>query len=296
MTSRTGPPVKQLPEDFAARLRALQKADNPLLNALLDACRNQDWPAPSLAAGLGMNPAAISKRVQRAREHAAQARAGDPARVAQMARIAPLLETWEIPPVPQVHATLDGKKLSPDEIRRLSEMQAIASRVNGAMPAGHPDRRVSEQFSDELAELIEHQGLTPYYLSLVLGVSHRAITSRLERHHYRTPPPSVTGTSSGEYYGRKIGDDGQGALRLTPEQRTELREAWAKLADLLAAGPLRPPVRRRNQLVRLLRTYLDQGFTLANLAQAMNTRDHRVRFTELQQLVAMTRRQKAVPA
>ena len=46
----------------------------------------------------------------------------------------------------------------------------------------------------------------PYYLARELGVTHRAITSRLERHGYRTPCPSVRGTPSGMYRGHKIGE------------------------------------------------------------------------------------------
>lgn len=285
MTTRTGLSPQDLPADFAALLRSLRDVDNPLLNALLNACRAKGWKTPSLARGLGMADPAVGKRVQRARQHAAEAAAGDPRRAAEQQRITAVLAAHQIPDLPKVQAMIDGRQLDPEKIERLRGMQTIAARVNGARPADHPDRRISELLSALLAELVT-AGFSPYYLAAVMGVSHRAITSRLERHHYRQPPPSVAGTSSGEYFGRKIGDEGHGAPRLTREEREELRAAWARYA---AAGSERTRVRWRNHLARQLTQYRERGFSLANLAQAISTPDHRVRYASLQQVLAGAR-------
>jgi len=111
-----------------------------------------------------------------------------------------------IPEPRRVQAMMNGQRLPLQDVERLKQMQAVASRVNGAMAADHPDRVVSERYTAELNDLITQKGFTPYYLAKELGVTHRAITSRLERHGYREPCPSVVGTPSGVYRGRKIGD------------------------------------------------------------------------------------------
>lgn len=185
---------QQVPEAEAAQLRALLDVDGVLLNALLAAYRAKGWRTPPLATALGLNPPAVSKRIERARR-----RGDDPALTARLAG-------HPIPEPPQVCATRDGQQLDDAAIAELRQMQLVASRVNGAMSSQHPDRRVSEQFSAELNRLVTQEGFTSYYLARVLDLTHRAITSRLERHLYRDPCPSVAGTPSGEYHNRKIGD------------------------------------------------------------------------------------------
>lgn len=262
MTTRRAAARQQLPDDFAAQLRALRDVDNPLLNALLAACREKGWSTPSLAAGLQMNPPAVSKRIERARSRPADA------------LLAAAAGRYAIPALQRVHAMIDGKQLAPEKIAALQGMQRVACRVNGAMPVGHPDRRVSEQYAAELNRLVTEDGYTPYYLAEVIGITHRAVTSRLERHHFRDPCPSVAGTASGIYYGRKIGDPGVGAPRLSAQERAELRGLWQNYSS----G--RP--RTRGALAAKLREYLDRGFTLANLAQTMSTKTARVNYTALQ--------------
>ena len=118
----------------------------------------------------------------------------------------------EIPDPPvRPAAMMNGQRLTPEEKAYLVEMMAAAKKLNGATPATlngqkHPLRQASERFSGLLNELITKRKFTPYYLARELGVTHRAITSRLERHGYRTPCPSVRGTPSGTYRGRKIGE------------------------------------------------------------------------------------------
>lgn len=122
-------------------------------------------------------------------------------------------EPIEVPEPRRVQTMMNGQRLPLTEIEKLLEMKAVAKRVNGAVPADHPDRRVSEAYTAILYELIKEKGFTPYYLAKELGVTHRAITSRLERHGYRTPCPSVAGTPSGQYRGRKIGESAPAETR-----------------------------------------------------------------------------------
>ena len=125
----------------------------------------------------------------------------------------PDISEVEIPePPPRPAAMMDGKKLKDEEIAELRRLKEMAAQVNGATPSEiepgvkHPLRQASEDYSARLNHLIAKRGFTPYYLARELDVTHRAITSRLERHGYRTPCPSVQGTPSGTYRGRKIGE------------------------------------------------------------------------------------------
>jgi hypothetical protein len=201
---------QEVPEEFAVLLRRLRdEGRNPVLNALLAASRAKAWRTSSLAKVIEMNPAAVNKRIERARRALRLVEsAGDPGTpaVREQQEIRRELEGIRIPEAPRVQTTIGGKRLEPEKIDELLAMQRDAEKVNGAMSREHRNRRVSERLSAELNRLIEEEGFTPYYLARVLGRSHRAITSRLERHHFREPCPSVAGTPSGEYRNRKIGD------------------------------------------------------------------------------------------
>lgn len=265
MDSRRGGIHQEVPHDLAVMLRGLRAVDDPMLNVVLAVAHQKGWRTPTLAREVEMSPFAISKRIERAR-----ARGGD-----ELERLA-AAAGYAVPDLVPVRTMIDGRQLPPSKIEELKEMQQIASKVNGAMPVGHPSRRVSEEFAAELNRLVEDEGVSPYYLAGVLGVSHRAITSRLERHQMRTPCPSVAGTASGIYSGRKIGDPGQGVPRLTHQQRAELRQLWqryeAGASDTALAGKLQE--------------YMAAGFTLGNLAQTMSTQQARVRYGALRGVLA----------
>lgn len=273
MDSRT--PRQMVPEPFAAQLRELFAGHSPRLGPLLAAYHDAGWKTPALAAALGMNASAVSKRIERAR---------------QDFELEAMLASGEVTiPKPQkIHAMLDGRQLSAERIAELLAMQGPASRVNGALQPGHPDRIMGEKFSRELHRLVVEENFSPYYLAQVLKVSHRAVTSRLERHGYREPPPSVAGTPSGFYYARKIGDPGQGAPRISREQRAELRRLWQAYLD--GRG------RAGAAMAAKLTEYLDQGFSLANLAQTMSNNEIRVRFTALQDVLAWAPQKPKVDA
>ncbi len=266
---------QRVPEDFARVLRDLrdQPGSGPLLNALLAACREPDagWGAPALAAALGppATPGSVSKRIERGR-----------AAIRDDQDLLTALDKYAIPKAETKHVMADGKYLDPKDIAELKRMQARASKVNGALPAGHPDRLLSEALTDELHRLVDQEKISPNYLSKEMGVSHRTITSRLERRGWRRPPPSVAGTASGRYHNRKIGDPGEGARRLTREQRAELRQLWLAYAEpgLLSDRAVQT---RRDALVGKLRDYVEAGFTLANLAQTMSNQEIRLRYSML---------------
>lgn len=298
MNTPSIPAQRDLPTPFAERLRSLRDVDNALLNALLAACRDQGWPTPALARGLDMNAPAVSKRIQRARKHQADARAarqtrraarhGAPLAAAAWAarqtqitdyeRVRAQVAREQVPAFEKIHAMADGRRLDRATVTQLQAWQQISSRVRGSTPADSEDREISKKLSALLHQLIEEQGFTAYYLSQELNVSPRAITSRLERHQHRDPCPSVAGTSSGTYFGRKIGDPGAGAPRLGHQPRQQLRTSWARYRS--ADNP-RTREQARLELISQLREYLAQDFTLANLAQAMSTGGCRVRFNEL---------------
>jgi hypothetical protein len=262
---------QELPEEFAGQLRGLLDVNNVLLNALLAASRDADWSAPALAAALQMNAPAISKRVERARTRGVNT------------ELAQQMTAYPIPAPPKIRAMLDGRQLSPDKIAELKAMQLAASKVNGASKRDDQSRQVSKDFAAALHQLIDIEGYSPYYLAGVLEITHRAITARLERHGFREPCPSVAGTPSGVYFNRRIGDPGVGAPRLTSEQRAELRGIWAN-----ALEPTDEVARHaaRLHLAERIREHLADGFTLANLSQAMTSRERKVRYSDLQQVLA----------
>lgn len=302
MTTHTSAPAQTLPTPFAERLQSLRDVDNALLNVMLAAARDVGWHAPALAAGLQMKAPAVNKRVQRARKNEAEARnarslrratrggSSDAlqawgriqARVQEYERVRAALAREDIPRPPEVHAMANGKRLDADRIAQLRRMQQVTSRVRGSTPADHEDREVSKQLAALLHQLNTVEGYSAYYLGKVMGVSTRAVTSRLERHTFRDPCPSVDGTASGRYFGRKIGDPGIGAPRLDRQQRQALRALWSQYRVL--DGPARE--RAHEQLVAGLRKHLNSGFTLANLAQAMSTPSRRIRFNELRAVLA----------
>lgn len=274
---------QEVPHDLAVHLRRLRDADRgATLNALLAAAHEREWRAPSLARALDMNPPAVSKRIERGRRAARNQEPGWQTIAAEIAVI-------EIPDAPPARTVAGGRELPQAKIDELLALQAVAEKVNGAMPADAKERRDSERLSAELHRLVSEEDIRPAYLARALGRSHRAIISRLERHHFREPCPSVAGTASGQYFGRKIGDPGQGAPRLTREERAELRALWEGSRDGRSARERRSA---RGKLATRLRRYLREGFTLANLSQAMSTKDVKVNVGSLAALLAASQKKE----
>lgn len=201
-----------VPRDTYARqtlrhvARGLTEAGRAEVGSALFGLAEDPDPAKKLTDAIKMLTAtgAEDRRMRTATRRLERAREYQPSQSVGGAEAIP--EPIEVPEPRRVRMMMNGQRLPAEEIERLLTMKEIASRVNGAMPADHEDRRVSEAYSARLAHLIDDKGFTPYYLAKELGVTHRAITSRLERHGYRTPCPSVAGTPSGQYRGRKIGE------------------------------------------------------------------------------------------
>lgn len=174
----------------------------PVPSAQLAQLSSRDQPTVGLASGLDILESVSSTKRQLKTAKRAVQKAID-YRQTEAVDISGV----EIPSPPErIPAMMNGQRLTLAEIQDLKEMQVVSARVNGALPAGHEYRKVSEKYSAKLHQLISKRGFTPYYLARELGVTHRAITSRLERHGFRTPCPSVQGTPSGVYRGRKIGE------------------------------------------------------------------------------------------
>lgn len=187
-------------ESFARLLRQMRQERDPLLGqVLLAAHDDRGWRSRPLAATCGMTPDAVSKRIERARLQYAALERSEQRRTSAAVRRA-----GKIPKPPEV----GGMTISDTDTRRLRAMRRIASRVNGSMAADHPSRGVTEQLSREINELVtrEHNPIPISHVAKMLGISPRAVTSRLERHHFRPPPPSIADQPKAYYRKRKIND------------------------------------------------------------------------------------------
>lgn len=173
-----------LPADFAALLQTMRENRDPRYQATLHVARLNGWTCQSMAQALGVSRQAIEQAASRA-----SFRASD-----QLPEVPLPPRKPEPEPKPVRPRLLVGDELA----SQLREMQRVAATVNGATPADAPERAVSIRFTAMLQALIE-QGVTLYHLAQVLGVQYNALTSRLARHGYRAPSPSLAGQ---RYLGR----------------------------------------------------------------------------------------------
>lgn len=182
---------QELPPEFAELLlRFAGEESSARVDSLLANAKLNGWSLAALAVPFDCSREWIRLRVKRSRP---------------MAGLPPVPLPPSIPtpmPVPDRRLRLRG-----DQVTELREMAAVASTVNGALEPSHPARRVSEQFTAQLAAYVK-QGITAYYLSQVLGVTASAITFRLARHGYRDPHPSQAHVA---YLNRKVGGRSLGA-------------------------------------------------------------------------------------
>lgn len=159
----------ELPEDFAAALRQLHEDGHPQLSYVLVAAVEAGWTGKQLSEAIGVTPQAISDRIHH----------------------------------PDRTPVKRSPRLDVETRARLLTMLATARTVNGAMPREHPARRVSEEFSAALAELLD-QGYTAYALAKSLGLTYAAIRARLYRHgHSDRVSPSL---ARDRYRNRRVGD------------------------------------------------------------------------------------------
>jgi hypothetical protein len=173
-----------LPADFAAQLRRLREQKDPRYGATLIVARMNGWTCQALAAALGVSRQAVEQASARAEVNA-------PGRIPDV----------PLPPrKPQPEAKPPRRRLLVNEelAERLRDMQRIAATVNGAMPSDAPERAVSEEFTALLFSLTE-QGVSVKHLAEAIGVWPNTVSSRLARHGYKEPSPSLVGN---RYLGR----------------------------------------------------------------------------------------------
>jgi hypothetical protein len=173
--------------EFAETLRCMHATNDPRLNATLRAAQSAGWEMRSLGMVLRMSRQAVHQRIGRATYV--------PFR--DLPVIPPAPKAPQYQPHPRRRLTLDAEMAG-----KLRTMYATARTVNGGMARWHPARRVSEEFTAQLASLVD-QGVSMNHLADVLGCTFDAVAFRLSRHGYRKMSPSQRWV----YRNRKTGDD-----------------------------------------------------------------------------------------
>lgn len=184
------PSHKQAPVsgDFAALLRVMYEERHPRLPDILKLARLNGWNLQALAQPLGITREGVRLIVLKSTDLTD-------------------LPDLPLPPQPSAPSPRPPRKvllIRPEVAGRLREMHAVSRRVNGGMDPDDPARRVSEEFSALLAQLVA-QGVSVYRIAKVLGCEASGINARLARHGYRKPAPSQ---SQWQYRNRKVSAGG----------------------------------------------------------------------------------------
>lgn len=176
--------IRVIPEEFADVLRGLhaQRGRQARLNYLLSLMHEAGWTYPECGAALGCSGQAILKRVAKARSFGDQPDIPMP------------------PPRPKSQTLLQREaaqaaraakpKLDDETVQTLRDMYAVAQTVRGGTPADHPSRRVSEEFTAELAQLRD-QNYNMAEVARLIGMTYQTVRARFGRHGYKTNPPSA---------------------------------------------------------------------------------------------------------
>jgi transposase-like protein len=115
---------------------------------------------------------------------------------------------------------------SKEEIKRLTMLQRRATRVNGATPADHPDRKASVELTQLIDQLVSRK-VSMGQIARILGVTRGAVASRLMRHGFRKAYPSITDV----YKGQPVG----GIVRnRTPSGARDLYQRGRTMRDIAA--------------------------------------------------------------
>lgn len=263
--------LQEVPTAFAETLRRLLHDRDPRLNPVLAEARRLGWSTATLAATIDREIPATGKRIERARDAEAS------------------IEGVDIPLPEPVQTMMNGARLPLTEIERLRAMQEVARKVNGSKLSTDPDRDVSRQLSAELDRLIREEHVTVYYLAKVLGVSNRAIASRLERHGHRVPSPSVTGSASEHYLGRGVGEPENDLPALDAELRERLRDLYEQTRGRWQTDQAHQ--QKADELHAELRALIEQGWPTPVLAREM-----RVPHQQLKRWLARQDRQATLVA
>lgn len=161
-----------LPAEVAEHLSALhQVGAYPRLKAFIAGLRQAGWTLRACAEPLGITTQAVSR----------------------LEITAEWVETEDVPlpprkptRMPKVQPRL---KLRPEVAEELRRQCQIARTVNGATLADDSRRDVSLELTRTMAFLLD-QGISLRELAQAMNISLRAVSARLERHGYRTSPPS----------------------------------------------------------------------------------------------------------
>lgn len=157
---------QRLPEDFVELLARWRETRDPRLPLLCyRATVGRGWTLRVVAQACGVTPEGVRQWTIKAR------RFDGPM---------PPIPDPPLVPYPMTPPSV-AERLGAERVTRLRAMAAIARTVGGRMAVDHPRRRVSAEFSAELAALVE-EGYTPGQIGKVLGYSMRGIAYRLARH------------------------------------------------------------------------------------------------------------------
>lgn len=157
-------------EDRLRKLYALSESDRALADSFMLALRDAGWTLQSIATPLGITRERVRQRA------ATAARDYD-----ILVPAAPSVKRW-IKPRPT---------LGPVELRRIAELQPLATKCRGLHGPNHPNRLASEQLTDLLAAAAM-RGVARKQLADAMGVSVKAVHMRLKAHGYHKVAPSMT--------------------------------------------------------------------------------------------------------
>lgn len=145
------------------------EAERDRLNCYLAALRAAGWRLEPLGLPMSMTRERVRQRIAMA-----------PSASTPFGVVAPAPTRKPKPP------KRERPSIPPSVLTEMRELQGLARQVNGPTPLDSPLRAASERFTELLAE--QHvAGVSIYRIAKQLGVTPRAIRSRLARHGYMDP-------------------------------------------------------------------------------------------------------------
>lgn len=183
MSRRTYPglaPNQAVPESLAQELRRMRANHDDRFGATLDSANRYGWTLAALGAAVGFSGEAI--RVRLTKPYTPYPTSALPHIPLPVRR-----------PDPEPRPSRLRLLIDEETADRLREMWVVARAVTGGTPVDSPKRRLSEQFTAKIAELVE-QGVTVYQIAQTLGCAVSGVYLRLGRHGYRPLPPSQAAT------------------------------------------------------------------------------------------------------
>lgn len=174
-------------DQFAATIRSMYTANDSRLNVLLRRAREAGWTLKVLGQAIGITCEGVRVRSMK------------PGSDEDL----PNVPAWPRKPPKPARAPKGQPTVPADTAERLRRLNVVARTVNGAVPAGDPKRRASEELSALIADLIDNQGVAGAEVARTMGVPWGTVRARMARHGYRKSAPSQ---AKNVYRNRKIGD------------------------------------------------------------------------------------------